>query len=115
MPLALSPPEVQRLAGSGASLLDVRSSVAFGTGHVAGSINVGLSGQFASWAGSLIPSGLPIVLVADDVDQVREAATRPARVGLENVAGYLDGGVAAWDRAGLPLLQVPQVGVDALD
>ncbi len=114
MPLALSPPEVQRLAGSGASLLDVRSSAAFGTGHVAGSINVGLSGQFASWAGSLIPSGLPIVLVADDVDQVREAATRLARVSLENVAGYLDGGVAAWDRAGLPLLQVPQIAVDDL-
>ena len=113
-PPALSPEEVRRLAGGGASPLDVRSSAAFGTGHVPGSINVGLSGQFASWTGSLLPAGPPIVLVADDPDQVREAATRLARVGLDSVAGYLDGGVAAWDRAGLPLAAVPQITVDAL-
>jgi glyoxylase-like metal-dependent hydrolase (beta-lactamase superfamily II) len=113
-PPALSPEEVRRLAGGGASLLDVRSSAAFGTAHVEGSINVGLSGQFASWTGSLLPAGPPIVLVADDVDQVREAATRLARVGLDNVAGYLDGGVAAWDRAGLPLARVSQIAVDEL-
>jgi len=114
MPQALSAEEVRRLAGGGASLLDVRPSAAFGTGHVPGSINVGLTGQFASWTGSLLPAGAKVVLVADDVDQVREAATRLARVGLENVAGYLDGGVAAWDRAGLPLARVPQIAVDEL-
>ena len=114
MPPALSAEEVRRLAEGGASLLDVRPSAAFGTGHLPGSINVGLSGQFASWTGSLLPAAAKVVLVADDVDQVREAATRLARVGLDNVAGYLDGGVAAWDRVGLALAKVPQIAVDEL-
>lgn len=113
-PGALPPEDVRRLGAEGASLLDVRTSTAFGTGHVPGSINIGLSGQFASWAGSLLPAGPPIVLVADDEEEVREAALRLSRVGLESVAGYLDGGVSAWDRAGLPLATVPQITVDEL-
>jgi hydroxyacylglutathione hydrolase len=114
LPRALEPEEVRRLVSEGSSLLDVRPSAAFGTGHVRGSVNIGLFGQFASWAGSLLPAGRPIVIVADDVDQVREATTRLARVGLESVAGYLEGGVAAWDRAGLPFARVPQIAVDEL-
>jgi glyoxylase-like metal-dependent hydrolase (beta-lactamase superfamily II)/rhodanese-related sulfurtransferase len=113
-PSALPPEGVRRLGTEGASLLDVRPSAAFGTGHVPGSINIGLSGQFASWAGSLLPAGRPIVLMADDEEAAHEAAVRLARVGLENVAGYLDGGVAAWDRAGLPLATVPQITVGEL-
>jgi glyoxylase-like metal-dependent hydrolase (beta-lactamase superfamily II)/rhodanese-related sulfurtransferase len=113
-PSALRPEDARRLGTEGASLLDVRPGAAFGTGHVPGSLNIGLSGEFASWAGSLLPAGQPIVLVADDEEEVREAAVRLARVGLESVAGYLDGGVAAWDRAGFPLATVPQITVDEL-
>jgi hydroxyacylglutathione hydrolase len=54
------------------------------------------------------------LIVAEDEDQVDEATLRLSRVGLENVAGYLEGGVAAWDRAGLPLATVPQITVDEL-
>ena len=55
------------------------------------------------------------MIVAEDEDQVDEAALRLSRVGLENLAGYLEGGVAAWDRAGLALAAVPQVTVDELE
>jgi hydroxyacylglutathione hydrolase len=112
-PMALGPAQIRAL-GAGVLLLDVRPAAAFGTGHVPGSINVGLSGQFASWAGTLLPADSRLVIVAEDEDQVDEAALRLSRVGLENVAGYLEGGVAAWDRAGMPLATVPQVTVDEL-
>jgi hydroxyacylglutathione hydrolase len=81
---------------------------------VPGSINVGLSGQFASWAGQLVPADQEIILVADDAAGVHEATVRLARVGLERVSGFLDGGIAAWDRAGLPLARLPQLSVDDL-
>jgi hydroxyacylglutathione hydrolase len=90
----------------GATILDVRSSAAFGAGHVPGSLNVALAGQFASWAGTLVDAATPILLVTDDTAQVPEAVTRLARVGIESVCGYLDGGIAAWDGSGRPLERV---------
>src|SRR5581483_5845681 len=98
-PTALSPEEVKRLSEQGYLILDVRSSAAFGNGHVPGAINIGLSGQFASWAGSLIAPSQKIVLVAENEAGVNEATMRLARVGLESVVGYLDGGMYAWDKA----------------
>ncbi len=114
MPRALGPREAMELADGGAVLLDVRSAAAFGAGHPAGAVNVALTGQFASWAGTLLAADRPIVLVTDDEAGAAEGATRLARVGLENVAGYLAGGVAAWDAAGLPVERVPQVDVAEL-
>ena len=114
-PKALSPEEVDALRGKGAVLLDTRPAAHYGAGHVPGSLNIGLSGQFASWAGALIRPETPIVLVTEEEEQVREARTRLARVGLENVAGYLDGGVLEWDRAGKPLATMEQIAVEELD
>jgi glyoxylase-like metal-dependent hydrolase (beta-lactamase superfamily II)/rhodanese-related sulfurtransferase len=114
LPAALSPDAARRLAGEGAQVLDVRASGDFGAGHVPGSTNIGLGGQFASWSGTLLDAARPIVLVADDEARVREAVMRLARVGLENVSGYLEGGLAAWRRAGLPVAEVPQIPVAEL-
>jgi glyoxylase-like metal-dependent hydrolase (beta-lactamase superfamily II) len=114
LPAALSPDAARRLAGEGAQVLDVRASGDFGAGHVPGSTNIGLGGQFASWSGTLLDAARKVVLVADDEARVREAVMRLARVGLENVAGYLEGGLAAWRRAGLPLAEVPQIPVAEL-
>ena len=113
-PPALSPDEMATQALAGATLLDVRDGAAFGTGHVPGSVHIGLSGQFASWAGTLLPPDRPLVLVADDEAGVAEAALRLARVGLENVAGYLGGGLAAWAAAGHPVATLSQIAVDEL-
>lgn len=113
-PPALSPEEVRRMAGEGAVVLDTRPSHAFGSGHVPGSINIGLSGQFASWAGTLLDMSTPVVVVAEDLDAVDEAVMRLARVGIETVQGYLEGGIYAWDKAGLPVAEVAQMPVEEL-
>ena len=112
---ALSAEQVRDLQTTkGSVVLDVRSAADFGEGHVPGSINIGLGGQFAIWAGSLIPMEASLVIVAESDEKVAEARMRLARVGLENVAGYLDGGVESWSAAGLELTTVPQVSVDQL-
>jgi len=113
-PVALSPHEVLSLQTSGHVLLDVRSCAEFGAAHVPGSVNIGLGGQFAMWAGSLIPLNAAIVIIAGTGDQVDESVVRLARVGIENVKGYLNGGIQSWRDAGLPIEAIEQVSVDQL-
>lgn len=113
-PVALSAHEVLSLQTSGHVLLDVRAGAEFGAGHVPGSINIGLGGQFAMWAGSLIPLNSAIVIIAETQAQVDESVVRLARVGIENVKGYLSGGVQSWREAGLPIDAIEQVNVDQL-
>jgi glyoxylase-like metal-dependent hydrolase (beta-lactamase superfamily II)/rhodanese-related sulfurtransferase len=113
-PPALSPAEVAALQETGAVVLDTRPSAEYGAGHVPGSVHMGQSGQLASWAGALLSPQTPIVLVAEDEERMAEARTRLARVGLENVAGYLAGGIRAWDEAKRPLARTEQIAVDEL-
>jgi hydroxyacylglutathione hydrolase len=113
-PAGLSPEAFAKAVGDGATVLDLRGSAAFGTGHVPGSINVALAGAFAAWAGALVPADRPMVLVGDDAASADEAATRLARVGLDRVLGHLDGGVLAWHAAGRSLATTPQITVDEL-
>ena len=113
-PAPLSAQDVAELVRTGAVVLDVRTATSFGAGHLPGSLNIGLGGQFASWAGSLIPSGTPLVLVTEDEREVGEAVLRLARVGLDSVAGFLSGGLLAWDQAGMSVSKIPQIAVDEL-
>jgi hydroxyacylglutathione hydrolase len=113
-PAELTPPEVNKLAQQGHLILDVRPAAKFGAGHVPGALNIGLGGQFASWAGSLIALTTPIIIVAEEVTEVDEAVTRLARVGIESVKGFLGGGMYAWDQAGLETGSVAQMPVDEL-
>src|SRR5689334_4854599 len=111
-PKALTPHQVLELRDH--ILLDVRSAADFGAAHVPGSMNIGLGGQFAMWAGSLIPLSASIVIIADTNAQVDESVVRLARVGIEGVKGYLDGGVQSWHDAGLPIDAIEQVSVSQL-
>ncbi|HEY0551746.1 MAG TPA: MBL fold metallo-hydrolase, partial [Verrucomicrobiae bacterium] len=113
-PAALTPEEVEKLALAGHQILDVRGAAEFGAGHLPGAINVGLKGQFAIWAASLLAMDRPILIVAESEEQAAEAVVRLARVGLEKVRGYLAGGVAAWSNAGFELAAVPQITVNEL-
>ncbi len=70
-------------------VLDVRERVEFGEGHIPNAINIGLGGQFASWAGTVIAVGTPIAIAADTQEQVDEAVMRLARVGFETVKGFI--------------------------
>ncbi len=111
----LSSKEVQEILRQGGPVLDVRPCDQFAAGHVPGSINVALSGQFATWAGTILGIGSNPVLVADTDAQIEEARTRLARVGFENLGGYLAGGVRAWQDAGLPISKTLQVSVEVLN
>jgi glyoxylase-like metal-dependent hydrolase (beta-lactamase superfamily II)/rhodanese-related sulfurtransferase len=113
-PPALGPAAIEELRRSGAVILDTRPAAQYGTGHIPGSLNIGLGGQFASWAGALVAPEKPIVLITEDEDHVEEARTRLARVGLENVAGHLAGGLLAWHDANLPVTTTEQISVDEL-
>ncbi len=113
-PAALTPEEVNKLAGRGATILDVRANTEFGAGHIPGSLNIGIAGQFDSWAGRLVEFDAPIVIVADDESKVSDAVTGLARVGIENVSGYLAGGMDAWRGAGFDVSVIPQISVDDL-
>lgn len=113
-PQPLTPREVLQLREAGHVLLDVRTAADFGAAHVPGSMNIGLGGQFAMWAGSLVPLHASIVVIADTGAQVDETVVRLARVGIENVKGYLDGGVPSWREAGFPVDKIEQVTVAQL-
>ncbi len=73
---------------AGAVLLDVRTPETFASGHLIGSINVGLAGRFAEYAGDVISHGQPIVLVANEPD-AHEARIRLARIGFDDVIGAI--------------------------
>jgi glyoxylase-like metal-dependent hydrolase (beta-lactamase superfamily II)/rhodanese-related sulfurtransferase len=110
----LEPAELNTLLAEGGIALDVRPGEEFAAGHVPGSVNIALSGQFASWAGALLGLDARPVLIAESEDAVAEARMRLARIGLEDARGYLKGGVDAWRKAGLPLSELPQIAVEAL-
>ena len=93
---SLNPEEALALARGGAQLLDTRDPVQFEGAHMIGSVNVGLGGSFATWCGTLLDQGRPIVVIAEPGREV-EAATRLGRIGFDNVAGYLADGMAGVD------------------
>jgi hydroxyacylglutathione hydrolase len=110
----LSPKEVKELLDQGGVALDIRSSDDFANAHVPGSIHVALSGQFATWTGTVLGLAAHPVLVADTPEQVAEAQIRLARVGIEAARGYLAGGVVGWCQAGYSLASLPQISVGEL-
>ncbi|MSO30847.1 MAG: MBL fold metallo-hydrolase [Acidobacteria bacterium] len=78
----------------GAQVLDTREPAEFAAAHLAGSINIGLGGQYATWAGTVLRREAPIVIVADPGAE-RESALRLGRIGFDHVSGFLDGGLAS--------------------
>jgi len=80
------------LQRTGGQIIDTRDSGEFAAAHLAGSINIGLGGQYATWAGSLLSHDRPIVIVADP-GREHEAATRLGRIGFDHIVGYLKDGL----------------------
>lgn len=85
-PFALSTAEIENFDGI---VLDVRQNTEYGAAHIPNAINIGLGGQFASWAGTLISIGTPIAIAAETEAQIDEAFMRLARVGHETVKGFI--------------------------
>jgi hydroxyacylglutathione hydrolase len=89
-PLTLT--EVLDLQAKGAQVVDTREPSEFSAAHLGGVINIGLGGQFATWAGTMLDHDRPIVIIADPAKE-HEAGVRLGRIGLDRIAGYLDGGL----------------------
>jgi len=100
---AISPAELTAMLKNGEVALDVRPNDEFATGHVPGSVNIALSGQFASWAGTVLGLTAHPVLIAASDEQIEEARLRMTRVGIEALDGYLAGGIDAWKQAGFEI------------
>jgi glyoxylase-like metal-dependent hydrolase (beta-lactamase superfamily II)/rhodanese-related sulfurtransferase len=88
---------VLELQRSGAQVLDTRDPVEFAAAHLACSINIGLGGQYATWAGTVLSRERPIVIVADP-GRENESAIRLGRIGFDHVAGYLRDGLRSLDQ-----------------
>ena len=86
--------EVLRMRDGGAQILDVRDAAEYAKGHLSGSINIGLGGQYATWAGTVLDRAEPIVIIAEP-GREQEAAVRLGRIGFDHVKGYLQGGMEA--------------------
>ncbi|MGA7415569.1 MAG: rhodanese-like domain-containing protein [Bryobacteraceae bacterium] len=106
---ALSPDEVLRLQSEGAVVVDTRPAMEFAVAHVPGSIHIALTGQYASWAARILGLDTKLIIAGEDSDHVRESQVRLARVGVENVVGYLENGAAGWIKSGQELDYIPQV------
>ena len=111
-PLALE--TVEKLAGEGAVLIDLRDPAAFGAGHVPGAFGIGAgpgSGSFSKWASWVMPYDTPIVLIgrAGDAVSVEDAVRGLIRVQLDEVLGYLEGGMEAWQAAERPVQTLGQI------
>jgi rhodanese-related sulfurtransferase len=111
-PIAAS--ELKTMLEKGAMALDVRPGDEFIAAHVPGSVSIPLSGQFASWAGAVLGLSSKPVLIAATPEQLSEARVRLARIGIEDVAGYLQDGVEGWKQSGLPVAQVKQITAQEL-
>jgi rhodanese-related sulfurtransferase/glyoxylase-like metal-dependent hydrolase (beta-lactamase superfamily II) len=91
---ALSLDDVLAMQKAGAQTLDVRDGLDFEGGHLKGALNIALSGKYATWAGSMLTSDKPIVVIAEEGGE-QEAVMRLGRIGFDNVGGFLDGGMNA--------------------
>jgi len=111
----LSPGEFrEKLGGDSCVVLDTRTFEAFGGLHVPGSFHIDSRGNFATFAGWILPPDKIILLVSDGPAQVEEAVVGLRRVGLDAIAGYIKGGMAEWTKAGFPAAHLPQLSVEEL-
>lgn len=107
----MSPDEIRAEVQAGSLVLDVRPAEVYGPEHIPNSINIGLDGQFASWAGTMIGFHQPLIIVGQHDQETGETITRLARVGFTSVVGTLEGGIEAWKAAGYPTTHIPSISV----
>lgn len=95
-------------------LIDIRGMLAFGGGHIPGALNIGGSPLLPIWAGWLLRTSTPILLVLGDDSELGDILRRFGLTGYHRFAGYLAGGIEAWSGAGNPLASIPQIPVHEL-
>ncbi|WP_439938792.1 MBL fold metallo-hydrolase [Nocardia sp. N13] len=112
---ALTAAEVAHLVTAGAQVVDVRPLADFGAAHVPGSLSIPLRPAFATWLGWLVDADSPIVVVRDPDQDPAEIIWQARKVGYDQLAGELDGGLSAWTAAHRPTGSIPVAGPEVLD
>ncbi|MEZ6092505.1 MAG: rhodanese-like domain-containing protein [Pirellulaceae bacterium] len=111
----LPPKDFQRkTSDDGVQLLDTRQMLGFGGGHIEGAINIGSRPEISVWAGQMLDHEKPILLVVEDDSDLDWIVWQLVYTGFTKFAGYLTGGMKAWQNAGLPLQRLPQMTVHEL-
>ncbi len=110
----LSPQQVRDLMTNGVVVIDIRSPRQFAKEHIPGSYGIPLGAPLITWAGWVVPFRSPIILIADNALKREEATRQLIRIGYDDLRGYLDGGMAAWAAADLPVAHTPTINVDDL-
>ena len=109
-PAPLTPNQFKKVITDEHSIvLDIRDYDSFGGQHIEGAFNIGLAGNFATFSGWILPHDKNIYLVTDNNAQVPEAVSWLRKVGLDNVSGYLEGGMKSWVIFGYPFTSTPQI------
>lgn len=98
----LTPPGLRSLISRGGQVIDVRPVADFAAGHIPGAVSIPLRDQFATWLGWLVPASLPLGFVLADGQEPAEVAWQALKIGYEDLAGQLAGGMAAWQADGGP-------------
>ena len=111
----LTPNGVERVRlRPGTTILDIREPAAFDKAHLPMSLSVPIDGAFSAWVGWLRPAGEEFVIVDDSPTDRRAAQIELLRIGYDNLKGHLDGGVAAYARAGYPIATTPRMTMAAV-
>ena len=103
--------ELLTAQSAGAQILDTRDSAEFAAAHLDGSVNIGLVGQYATWAGTILKHDQPIVVIADPGMEA-ESAMRLGRIGFDNVIGYLQDGLRSADGSRATIVSTDRIGAD---
>lgn len=112
---ALPPEEFKKRIQKGKSrLLDTRHILAFGGGHIEGALNIGSRPELSVWAGWMLDPEQPILLVLEEEQDLHKVVALLIRTGNFKFAGYLSGGMTAWENKGLPMKKLPQVTVQEI-
>ena len=107
----LSPEAVHQHMAQGVAVVDSRTPREFAAGHIPGSYGIPLGAPLITWVGWVVPFGTPIIIVAASPAGREETVRQLIRIGYDDLRGYLEGGVAAWEAVGLPVPKVPVMPV----
>lgn len=99
----------RELVEAGHVVIDLRDQLSFGAGHIPGSFGIGAGTSLSTWASWVVPYDTPILLVSPDAGLVEETIRALIRVGLDEIKGYLQGGIEEWIKAGYTLQSTPQL------
>ncbi len=110
----LPPRDVEDALADGVAVIDTRTPLEFAEGHIPGSYGIPLASPLITWGGWVVPFGSAMILVADHPIRRDEATRQLIRIGYDDLRGYLDGGIAAWQAADLPTDRTRLIDVNEL-